>query len=302
MTVDDADDETREYRKSMSSIVAYIRKRRQVLRKKTQFNPDEKFIDIENVNNGDFSLPSDKLEFFYPASKNHINWGYEKDHMATAAAADKKYLKETFPVKLPDVETYFEEREKIALFDKFFPLRFPALYYISIITKKRHTHTHKNLGQKYDAVQMFYGGDKAGNLPQHYNRYSISVLNDVDLPEIVEKLSWNINGVLQIYIAAFCSTLGDANQTNEETGEITRVETCKILYPNAAGHVNEQTEILSPENLETLKDQCEFANFTQKLSQQIRDDPIFSVSNVRFNRLLSYTINVNAFPPGWIFK
>ena len=147
MTVDDADDETREYRKSMSSIVAYIRKRRQILRKKTQFNPDEKFIDIENVNNGDFSLPSDKLEFFYPASKNHINWGYEKDHMATAAAADKKYLKETFPVKLPDVETYFEEREKIALFDKFFPLRFPALYYISIITKQK-THTHKKFRTK----------------------------------------------------------------------------------------------------------------------------------------------------------
>lgn len=150
---------------------------------------------------------------------------------------------------------------------------------------------------------MVYGGDRYGNLPQHYNRYTISCLNDVDLPAIVEKLALNINGVLQFYISAFCSTLGDVSAINEETGEKIRVESCKIMYPNSAGsHVNKQTEILSPADIEKLKDQCEFTNFTSVLAKQIYTDPIFSVSNVRLNRVLTFTININAFPPGWIFK
>ena len=149
---------------------------------------------------------------------------------------------------------------------------------------------------------MIYGGDKHGNLPQHYNRYKISCLNDVNLPDVIEKICLNINGLLQIHVAAFCSTLGETNATNEETGESIRVENCKIMYPNAAGHVNKTTEIVTPEDLEKLKDECEFENFTKALTQQIRSDPIFSVSNVRFNRILTYVININAFPPGWLFK
>jgi len=149
---------------------------------------------------------------------------------------------------------------------------------------------------------MIYGGDKYGNLPQHYNRYTIHCLNDVDLPSVIEKLCMNINGLLQVYVAAFCSTLGDTLAINEETGEEIRVETCKIMYPNAAGHINTVTEITSPAELEKLKEQCEFSNFAKSMSQQISSDPIFSVSNVRFNRILTYTVNVNAFPPGWIFK
>lgn len=120
-----------QYRKGMSGIINFIRKRRKIVQERTENFPAEKFIDIENINRGDFALSKDKLEFFYPSSKNTINWGYEKDHMAIAAKSDKKYLKEHFPVKRPDLDTYFEEREKIALFDKSFPLRFPALFYLS---------------------------------------------------------------------------------------------------------------------------------------------------------------------------
>jgi len=123
--------EIQQYRNNMTSIVDYIRKRRAFIRSKTLFNPPQDFIDLENINKGDFALSPEKLEFFYPASKNHVNWGYHKDHMASVAKADKKFLQENFPVKTPDLDTYFEEREKIALFDKNFPLRFPPLYYLS---------------------------------------------------------------------------------------------------------------------------------------------------------------------------
>jgi len=114
----------------MSSIVSYIRKKRVALRKKTTFNPPENFIDIANINKGDYALSPEKLEFFYPASKDHVNWGYTSDSMTIAAKADIKFLKERFPIKRPDAG-YFEEREKEALFDKRFALRFPPLVYIS---------------------------------------------------------------------------------------------------------------------------------------------------------------------------
>ena len=100
-------------------------------RQETRFNTNEDFVNLENINKGDFSLSKDKIEFFYPVSKNHVNWGYEKDHIAIAAKADRAFLKKSFPVKRPELETYFEEREKIALFDNRFALRFPALYYLS---------------------------------------------------------------------------------------------------------------------------------------------------------------------------
>jgi len=117
----------------MSSIIDYIRKRRLIVkqRQETRFNTNENFVNLENINKGDFSLSKDKIEFFYPVSKNHVNWGYEKDHMTIAAKADRAFLKKSFPVKRPELETYFEEREKIALFDNRFALRFPALYYLS---------------------------------------------------------------------------------------------------------------------------------------------------------------------------
>lgn len=149
---------------------------------------------------------------------------------------------------------------------------------------------------------MIYGGDKNGNLPSHYNRYTIHCLNDVDLPTVIEKLSTNINGLLQVYVAAYCSTTGSTLAINEETGEEMRIETCKITYPNAAGHVNTVTKITSPEALEKLKDECEFSNFTKSIAHQIGTDSVFSVSNVKFNRVLTYTININSFPPGWVLK
>ena len=125
-----ATNETQRYRKSMASIVSFIRKKRIQLRQKTTFNPPENFVDIENINKGDYELSPEKLEFFYPSSKNQVNWGYTSDSMTIAAKADIKFLKERFPLKRPDA-SYFEEREKEALFDKRFALRFPPLFYIS---------------------------------------------------------------------------------------------------------------------------------------------------------------------------
>ena len=120
-------------RQSISGIVNFIRKRRAQIGENVEFNPNEDFVDMDNINRGDFALTPAQLEFFYPSSKNQTNWGYENDHMSIAAESDKKFLRQHFPVVKPDFDTYFEEREKIALRDNNFPLRFPALFYLSML-------------------------------------------------------------------------------------------------------------------------------------------------------------------------
>ena len=114
----------------MASILKFIRKKRKEVRAKKTIPPPENFVDISQINKDEFTLTPEQIEFFYPAAKQNINWNYQSDSMTSAAKADLAYLKRRFPKILPDVE-YFEEREREALFDRRFALRFPAIYYIS---------------------------------------------------------------------------------------------------------------------------------------------------------------------------
>ena len=122
--------ESRQYRKSMQSVVSFIRKKRKEIRKKTTFNPPDDFVDLEKINNNDYALDPEKLNFFYPVAKTNMNWGYTSDSMTVASKADVAFLTARFPLKRPDAN-YFEDREKEALFDKRFALRYPPIYYIS---------------------------------------------------------------------------------------------------------------------------------------------------------------------------
>lgn len=149
---------------------------------------------------------------------------------------------------------------------------------------------------------MIYGGDKFGNPPQHYNRYYITLLNDVDLPEVLDEICTNLNGVLQVHVDCFMSTLGDVESMDEVTHETDKIETCRIMYPNQVSHINKTTEILTRDDIDKLRAECAFEAFTSKLSQNLQQDPFFKISNVRFNRVLAFTVNVNCFPPGWIYK
>ena len=149
---------------------------------------------------------------------------------------------------------------------------------------------------------MIYGGDKFGNPPQHYNRYHITVLNDVDLPEVLDEICTNLNGALQVHVDCFMSTLGDIDATDELTNETIKVESCRIMYPNQVSHINETTEIVSRADISKLRAECAFDAFSSRLAKHLRDDPFFQISNVRLNRILAYTININCFPPGWLRK
>ena len=149
---------------------------------------------------------------------------------------------------------------------------------------------------------MIYGGDKFGNPPQHYNRYYITVLNNVDLPAVLDEICTNLNGALQVYVDCFMSTLGDMTQADELTNESIKVETTRIMYPNQISHVNKTTEIVNRGDIDKLRAECSFENFTSKLAQNLNSDPFFKISNVRLNRILAYTININCFSPSWLYK
>ena len=120
----------------MASIIRFIRKKRREINKKKNYEAPEKFVDVAEINKDDYALSPEKLAFLYPASKQNINWGYTSDSMTSAAKADLAFLRRRFPKILPSVD-YFEEREREALFDRRFALRFPPIYYISKCKKKR---------------------------------------------------------------------------------------------------------------------------------------------------------------------
>ena len=149
---------------------------------------------------------------------------------------------------------------------------------------------------------MIYGGDKFGNPPQHYNRYYITLLNDVDLPSVLDEICTNLNGAIQIHVDCFMSTLGDVMRADELTNESLRVETCKIMYPNQVSHINKTTEIVNRGDIDKLRAECAFDAFTSKLSYNLRSDPFFKISNVRLNRILAYTVNIDCFSPSWLRK
>ena len=57
--------ENLQYRKNMQSVVSFIRKKRKEIRKKTTFNPPDDFVNIDKINNSDYALDPEKLNFFY---------------------------------------------------------------------------------------------------------------------------------------------------------------------------------------------------------------------------------------------
>ena len=122
--------ESQRYRKNMKSIISFIRKKRKEVRSKTTFQPPKDFVDLDKISNSDYALDPEKLNFFYPVAKTNMNWSYTSDSMTVASKADVTFLKARFPLKRPEPD-YFEDREKEALFDKRFALRFPPIYYIS---------------------------------------------------------------------------------------------------------------------------------------------------------------------------
>ncbi|CAG5087402.1 Oidioi.mRNA.OKI2018_I69.PAR.g11536.t1.cds [Oikopleura dioica] len=271
----------------MASIIDFVRRRRKETQARFATNARENFVAIKDTNNSAFALTPQQIEWFYPSAKKKINWGYGKDHMGVAARADIKFLKE-FIQKRPIPKDYFEEREKQALIATDSHLRFPPSYYIK---------------QRWEATQMYFNSNQTkGRLPQHYNRYTITVLNDVDLPDLVEKLVTNLNGMIQIYLDCYCSALSEATAIDEITGQESKIEVCKIVYPNMAGKINDTTEITDHIDLEKLRSEAKFENFTSRLTQRVFESrEAFRQSNVRLNRILCYQITINAFPPSWRF-
>ena len=52
------------YRKSMASILKFIRKKRKEVREKKKIPPPENFVDISQINKDEYALTPKQIEFF----------------------------------------------------------------------------------------------------------------------------------------------------------------------------------------------------------------------------------------------
>ena len=144
------------------------------------------------------------------------------------------------------------------------------------------------------------GSDQYGRTADLIHRYTITVLNDVDLVDVVKNLAHNLNGLLRVSIDAFYSTVSESSVYDYKGDVIATNLKYGIVYPNTWGSVNE-TELLVDENdlsdlLEELNPQV-FETSLVKNTFHRRD--VYTQSNVRLNRILAFQIVVTKLPPSW---
>ena len=155
-------------------------------------------------------------------------------------------------------------------------------------------------GQNYRARRLILGGDQYGKYSEIVNRYTITVLNDCDVVELVKKLAKNLNGLLRVSCDAYYSTMSES-PIYSPSGEIieTKIK-YGIVYPNTWGSVNDTELLVNQDDLKDLLGEISPGSFEDGLLRNTfhRRD-VFTESNVRLHRILAYQIICTAFPPSW---
>ena len=147
------------------------------------------------------------------------------------------------------------------------------------------------------------GGDQYGKLSELVNRYTITVLADTDIVDLVTKLVHNLNGLLRVSVDAYYSTKSEEPVYNRN-GEVvdTRVK-YGIVYPNVWGSVNETELITDDTELQKMLSEIQPSKFeTSLLKNTFHRRDVFTASNVTLHRILAYQIVVTTLPPSWRFQ
>ena len=158
-------------------------------------------------------------------------------------------------------------------------------------------------GQHWKHRRLYLGGDIYGKYSELVNRYTITVLNDYDIVELVNKLALNLNGLLRISVDAYYSTISETPIFDKKGTQIDTAVKRGIIYPNTWGSVND-TELLVDQNaLTELLGQIGKGSFEASLLRNTfhRRD-VFTQSNVRLNRILAFQLICTTFPPSWIHQ
>jgi len=144
------------------------------------------------------------------------------------------------------------------------------------------------------------GGDQYGRFTELTHRYTITVLNDYDIVDLVSKLATNINGLLRISVDAFYSTVSETPVYNEKGDVIDSKIKYGIVYPNVWGSVNATELIVNNNDLSDLLGEIAPGSFeTNLLRNTFHRRDVFTQSNVRLNRILAYQIIITTLPASW---
>ncbi|CAG5104696.1 Oidioi.mRNA.OKI2018_I69.chr1.g1460.t1.cds [Oikopleura dioica] len=160
--------------------------------------------------------------------------------------------------------------------------------------------SQKEPGQSWRENQLELGGDYYSRYAQLCNKYTISLLNDANVQNIVKQLAENLNGLLRISVDAWYITKS-SNTFTDESGESYVDTRYEIVYPNTWGSLND-TEILRNEkDLDQMLAELEPTAFADKLLQNtfLRRN-VYKESNVRLHRILGFQIIVLTYPPSWL--
>lgn len=159
-------------------------------------------------------------------------------------------------------------------------------------------------GQQWKHRRHILGGDHYGKLSDLVNRYTITVLNDYDVADLVRKLVENLNGLVRISVDAYYSTVSE-EPVYSRAGEVidTKLK-YGIVYPNTWGSVNTIELIADKDDLNELVDQIsptsKFESSLLKNTFHRRD--VYTQSNVRLHRILAYQIICTTLPPSWQYQ
>jgi hypothetical protein len=134
-------------------------------------------------------------------------------------------------------------------------------------------------------------------------RYTLTVLRDRNIVELVKNLVENLNGLLRISIDAYYSTKSTKSIYNKRGTVIGSETKMGIIYPNMWGSVNETELLVSPDQVDELIDQIKPGSFEQMLLKNTfhRRD-VYRESNVQLHRILAYQIVVTSHPPSWRYQ
>ena len=158
------------------------------------------------------------------------------------------------------------------------------------------------LGQHWGTYKMLLGGDLQGRLPQRVTRYTINVLNDVDIVQLAKECAENLNGLLRMSVDAWFLTKSTTTALLEDNtvGVKTRYE---LIYPNSWGSVNDTEILRNDEDVEQMLSEIQPDAFKSKLLDNtfLRRN-VYKESNVQLHRILSYQIIINVYPPSWLHK
>ena len=149
---------------------------------------------------------------------------------------------------------------------------------------------------------MLLGGDLLGRLPQKVTRYTITVLNDVDIVQLARECTENLNGLLRMSVDAWFlkKSTTTAILENNTVGVKTRYE---IIYPNNWGSVNDTEILRTDEDVEQMLIEIQPDAFkTKLLDNTFLRRNVYQESNVQLHRILSYQIIINVYPPSWLHK